>query len=83
MVPGDRPVIVLVKLPVPFPSVVLEFAVVGLGVVLQQTPRDVTFAPPSLMMLPPPVSVVDVTDVILVVAITGIEAGVVIVISFP
>ena len=43
----------LVKLPVPVPSVVLLFAVVGLGDVLQQTPLPVTGEPPLLVTLPP------------------------------
>ena len=41
------------KTPVPVPSVVLEFAVVGFAEVLQQTPRAVTLAPPSEVMFPP------------------------------
>ena len=50
---GFRPVILLVKAPVPEPSEVLLFAVVGLAEVLQHTPRAVTEAPPSLVILPP------------------------------
>lgn len=69
----------LVKLPVPLPFVVLEFAVVGLGEVLQQTPRAVTVAPPSLVILPPVEAVVDVTDDASVVESTGKTAVVVIV----
>ena len=55
---------VLVNMPVPLPSVVLVAkAMVGLAVVLQQTPRAVTFAPPLLVMFPPLVAVVAVIDV--------------------
>lgn len=50
------------KLPAPLPSVVFELAMVGLGEVLQHTPRAVTFAPPSLVMLPPEVSDNGVTE---------------------
>jgi hypothetical protein len=53
----------LAKVPDPVPSVVLvDKAVVGLAVVLQQTPRDVMDAPPSSVILPPLVAVVDVID---------------------
>ena len=58
-------------MPVPVPSVVfVDKATVGFGVVLQQTPRTVTAAPPSLITLPPLVAVVvvmaDVVDVVIV-----------------
>jgi hypothetical protein len=43
----------LVKLPVPLPSVVWLPAVVGLADVDQQTPKAVTAAPPSLLTVPP------------------------------
>ena len=49
------------KAPVPVPSVVFELTVVGFAVVLQQTPRAVTAAPPSLEIFPPPVAVDEVT----------------------
>jgi hypothetical protein len=42
-----------VKAPIPLPSEVLEFAVVGFEVVFQQTPRDITLAPPSEVTFPP------------------------------
>ncbi len=83
MVPGVRPVIVAVKLPVPVPFDVFEPAMVGFWVVLQQTPLSVTFAPPLLIMLPPLVNDVEVTDVEFDVEMTGTEAGVVIVIWLP
>jgi len=65
-------VIALVKIPVPLPSVVLVAkAVVGLAVVLQQTPRAVMTAPPSSVMFPPLVAVVFVIDVTVVVVRVG------------
>ena len=49
----------LTNIPVPLPSdVLVERAVVGFAVVLQQTPRAVTLAPPSAVTLPPPLAVV-------------------------
>jgi len=60
VVPGVKPVIELVKLPAPLPSVVLLSAVVGLGAVLQQTPRAVTEVLPSDVTFPPQVAVVSV-----------------------
>jgi len=69
--PGDNPEIELEKLPIPVPSVVLELAVVGFCVILQQTPRAVTDAPPSLVIFPPPVIVVAVTADSVVVVMVG------------
>ena len=70
MAPGVNPVMELVKLPVPVPSVVLNPAVTGVGVVLQQTPRLVIAAPPSLEIVPPLVAVVEAiaetTEVVMV-----------------
>jgi hypothetical protein len=44
----------LLKLPLPVPLLVLVLrAIVGLGLVLQHTPRAVMAAPPSAVMLPP------------------------------
>ena len=48
----------LVKEPVPVPSVVLLLAVVGLGETDQHTPRAVMAAPPPAGMFPPLVAVV-------------------------
>ena len=63
----------LVNVPMPVPSVVLvDKAIVGFAVVLQQTPRTVTDAPPSLLMVPPLAAVVDVMAVTAVVIIVGI-----------
>ena len=62
----------LANIPVPAPSIVLVGnAIVGFAVVLQQTPRTVTAAPPSLLMLPPLAAVVDVMAVTAVVVIVG------------
>ena len=61
----------LVKLPVPLPLLVELFAIVGLGLVLQQTPRCVTDAPPLLVMLPPEIAVVPVMLIIEFVSTVG------------
>jgi hypothetical protein len=61
----------LVKVPVPDPSVVWLSAVVGLGSVLQHTPRDVTVAPPSSATFPPESAVVEVMLVGAVVVTAG------------
>ena len=55
--------IALAKIPVPVPSVVWLPVTAGLGEVLQQTPRAVIVAPPSSVIFPPLVAVVDVIDV--------------------
>ena len=55
-------------MPVPVPSVVFEFAVVGFEEVLQQIPRDVTVVPPSDITLPPLIAVFAVTALAEVVA---------------
>ena len=47
MVLGESPVILLVYVPKPAPSIVFESAVVGFCDVLQQTPRAVTPLQPS------------------------------------
>jgi len=52
------PVMLLVKVPVPDPSVVLELEVVGLVLVLQHIPLAVTDAFPSEVTFPPPEAVV-------------------------
>ena len=62
----------LVKIPVPVPLIVLvDNAIVGFAVVAQQTPRAVTVAPPSLVILPPLVAVVIVMAVVVAVVIVG------------
>ena len=56
----------------PVPSVVLvDKAMVGFAAVLQQTPRTVTGAPPSVLIAPPLVAVVLVIAVTAVVVIVG------------
>ena len=57
----------------PDPFVVLLFAVVGLAVVLQHTPRAVTLAPPSAVILPPLVADVLVIAEMAVVVTVGAE----------
>ena len=61
----------LVKIPVPVPSEVLLFAIVGVCDVLQQTPRAVIGEPPLLEMLPPDTADVLVTIEGIVVANSG------------
>ncbi len=76
---------VLVKLPKPVPSVVLESRIVGswVGSVFQQTPRAVTGEPPSLVTVPPlAADVVERTDAADVV-ITGKVVAVVVETWFP
>ena len=77
--------ILLIKVPVPLPSVVLLLAIVGFWLVLQQTPRAVTDAPPSLVTFPPkvaPVTKIFVAAVVDTVGTTGL-ANVVKVKSLP
>ena len=65
-----NPVRLLVKLPVPVPLEVLLEVIVGLGDVLQQTPLEVTAAPPSEVIFPPEVAeVVVILDTIAVVTV--------------
>ena len=72
---AERPAILLVNTPVVVPSVVFVLnAVVGLVVVLQQTPLTVIVAPPLLVMLPPPVAVVCVIEVAEVVVRFGTKS---------
>jgi len=53
---GDKPVIELVKLPVPLPLLVLLLDVVGLEEVLQHTPLAVTDDDPAEVTFPPQVA---------------------------
>ena len=65
-------------------SVVLESAIVGFAVVLQQTPLAVMVLPPSLLTVPPLVAVVAVMLVAAVVALrVGITALVVKLMAVP
>ena len=55
MIPSVNPDIELINSPVPMPSVVLLFAIVGFVLVLQHTPRAVTVAAQSPVTFPPEV----------------------------
>ena len=55
----------------PVPSVVLLLAVVGEALVLQQTPRAVTVAPPSEVIFPPLLAVVATIALAFVVVSVG------------
>jgi hypothetical protein len=68
---GDSPEILLVKIPVPSPSLVRLEAVVGVPSVLQHTPRAVIGAPPSNVISPPQVAEVSVREVSCNVLILG------------
>ena len=61
----------LVNEPIPLPSVVCESLIVGLGLVLQQTPLAVIADPPSDVIFPPLSALVVVTFVTAVVVIVG------------
>ena len=62
----------LVKLPVPVPSTVLVVnAIVGFWLVLQTTPLAVIEAPPSEVILPPLLAVVEVIDETVVVVMVA------------
>jgi hypothetical protein len=54
----------LLKTPTPEPSDVLLLETVGLAETLQQIPLETTGDPPSLVIFPPPVAEVAVTEVI-------------------
>jgi len=79
MVLGFKPVILLVKLPVPLSLVVLLLLVVGFAEVPQHTPLAVTVPPPSDVILPPETAVVEVTEVtaavVKVATIIGLEVN--------
>lgn len=80
---GNNPFNELENEPVPVPSLVLLFKIVGEVEVLQQTPRDVTAAPPSLVIVPPLIALVKVIEVIELVDITGRPDSVLNDTSFP
>jgi len=76
------PVRLLVNAPVPVPSVVLVLnEIVGFADVLQHTPRAVTDAPPSLVILPPLVAVVLVIEDAAVVVRVGTTGATVLVVK--
>jgi hypothetical protein len=58
---ASNPVIELINTPVPVPSVVLLSAIVGFTNVLQQNPRAIIAALPSLVIIPVVVALVVVT----------------------
>jgi hypothetical protein len=63
VVAATNPERLLVKLPVPVPSVVLESLIVGFSVVAQQVPFAVIAPPPSDVIFPPETAVVKVIEV--------------------
>ena len=65
------------------PSLVIKLAVVGLAVVLQQTPTAVSAAPPVEVTVPPEMAELSAIADIAVVVSVGINAGVVKLSSFP
>jgi hypothetical protein len=73
---GASPVMELVYVPVPVPSVVQLLLVAGLDDVAQHTPLAVTIAPPSEVTFPPPEAVTDVMFVTEVVVTVGACAAV-------
>jgi hypothetical protein len=64
--PIESPVTELANWPVPVPSVVILFSIVGFELVPQHTPRETTEVPPSLVTVPP-----DVADVYRI-SLTGV-----------
>ena len=72
-------------MPIPVPSVVLvDKAMVGLAVVLQQTPRTVTAAPPSVLIVPPlPAVVLVMADMAVVVMVGMVEVDAVVKVESP
>jgi hypothetical protein len=78
-VPGSNPVMALVKIPVPVPSVVVFKApMTGFAVVAQHTPLAVTVPPPSAVIFPPEAAVVKVIAVTAVVVTVGTTIAVVV-----
>ena len=77
MVPGVKPVMLLVNEPVPVPSVVFDPVIVGFADVPQHTPLAVIADPPSDVILPPEVKDDDVIADAAVVVRTGATAVVV------
>ena len=67
----DNPLIELENIPIPVPSLVLLFNMVGDDDVLQQTPLMVIATPPSFVMAPPLIALVADIEVIEIVLNSG------------
>ena len=65
---------VLVNEPIEVPSVDFESLIVGLTLILQQTPLSVISAPPSEVTFPPPVAVELVVPLTVAVVTVGFDA---------
>jgi hypothetical protein len=73
-----------VKVPLPVPSVVREFVMVGPEVIAQQTPLAVIAPLPSEVIFPPDIAVVHaIEEIAVVVSVAGTIGVVVNVTSFP
>jgi hypothetical protein len=68
----------LVKVPLPDPFVVIPSDMVGLWLVLQQTPREVTVVPPSEVISPPLWAI----EAVILVRSAIVTVGTVLVVSF-
>jgi hypothetical protein len=82
-VPGNKPVMMLVKLPLAVPSLVCDPVIEGLCEVLQHIPLAVTADPPFDVIFPPADAVVRVIEEAAVVVKDGVIGRVVKVRSFP
>ena len=80
---GNKPIILLVKLPFAAPSLEYEPAIEGLCEVLQHIPLLITADPPFELIFPPDIAVVCVIAEAAAVVIVGIAASVVKVKSLP
>ena len=72
---GVKEVILILKLTVPLPLVIFVFEVVGLVEVPKTIPLSVIVTPPSLLIVPPVVTVVWVMPDTSVVIKVGTETG--------
>jgi len=77
-VAGVNPVTELTKLPAPVPSAVFASVNVGEPFVFQHTPRAITAAPPSVVIVPPQLTVAELTEEMAAVVIPESVAVVVI-----
>jgi hypothetical protein len=82
VVPTTNPVMLLVNDAV-VPLFVIELAVVGLAVVLQQTPTALNADKPMSVTVPPELAELELMAVMAVVATTGAPTVVVKLSSFP